>query len=447
MTVNTIRSSAPSSSTGPNGPDGDYGPYSIHNNWRVSNDLPEFDPSACPPKPINRNWLTELLAKYPNATTPSNLKGKALVVAPMVDQSDLPFRLQCRKYGANICVTPMIHARLFQENDRYRSKFLCDDLPKLDRPVIAQLCGPDPMILLKTALEVAPFVDGIDLNCGCPQGIAKRGLYGAFLLEEPELLVRIVQTLVQNLDIPVCVKVRLLPTGLDDSLQLYTKLVDCGISMLTIHGRTRLATNYSTGAADWDSIKQAVDLLGHRLPILANGGIANLKDVRDCLHHTGADGVMSSEAILEYPPLFCDENFHLGYRSGPGRLELAREYLELAKQYPPDQGGQGSGFKSIRAHIHKFIHADLQLSPEFRTQCVNAEEWEQLESCLDSLQQLHTQNNHSIKDEKLHWYRRHQDRDVPEQSQGVRHVEIAEDTADCLGGLFGAEDNDDDDDY
>lgn len=439
MTITTASTSTPPSRSS-NLPNNDYGPYSIHNNWRVPGALP--DAPTTPPKPINRYWIQELLLKYPNPNTPSDLKTKALIVAPMVDQSDLPFRLQCRKYGSNLCFTPMIHSRLFQENEKYRAKFMCDHLPNADRPVIAQLCGPDPQILLKTALELAPFVDGIDLNCGCPQGIAKRGLYGAFLLEEPELLLCIVQTLVHNLSIPVSVKVRLLPTGsLDDSLALYTRLADAGISLLTVHGRTRLQTNAQTGAADWDAIRRVVRHLGHRIPIFANGGIHSLQTVRSCLDTTGADGVMSSEAILEYPALFVDEAFPRR-RTGPGRLALAREYLDWARQYPPECGGQGSGFKTIRGHVHKFIHADLQVYPEFRAICVEAEEVEQLEECLTALEKLHAKHNHVVADEKLHWYRRHQDRDIPVQSHGVKYVEISEDTGDCLGGLFGDCDDD-----
>ena len=95
--------------------------------------------------------------------------------------------------------------------------------------------------------------------------------------------------------------------------------------------------------------------------------------------------------------------------------------------------------------MHKLIHADLQLCPEFRAVCVEAEEVRQLEECLAALAALHAAHGHVVEDEKLHWYRRHQDREVPVLSQGVKYVEIAEDTADCLGGLFGLEDDDDED--
>jgi hypothetical protein len=106
-------------------------------------------------------------------TTPSDLQDKILAVAPMVDQSDLPFRLLCRKYGSNLAWTPMIHCKCFQEKEVYRTKFfdLVKGTPPQDRPLIAQLCGSDLQLVLKTAKQLEPFVDGIDLNCGCPQSV------------------------------------------------------------------------------------------------------------------------------------------------------------------------------------------------------------------------------------------------------------------------------------
>ena len=118
------------------------------------------------PLPVDRQWISKLLDKYPNPK--SRISNKALVVAPMVDQSDLPFRMLCRSYGANLCFTPMIHSRLLIESPRYRAKFFGKNW---DRPLIAQVCGSDPDTVLQAAQLLEPFVDGIDINCGCPQGI------------------------------------------------------------------------------------------------------------------------------------------------------------------------------------------------------------------------------------------------------------------------------------
>ena len=92
------------------------------------------------------------------------------MVAPMVDQSDYAFRILTRRYGANFTVTPMINAGLLVKQPGYQTKFIPTSRCPADRPVLAQLCGHDPFILEEAARRMMPFVDGIDLNCGCPQG-------------------------------------------------------------------------------------------------------------------------------------------------------------------------------------------------------------------------------------------------------------------------------------
>ena len=457
--------------------------------------------SSCPrqpPLPVDRDWIKKLLLEtYPASSDqsrpPHNRDGTALVVAPMVDQSDLPFRLLCRRYGANLCYTPMIHAGLLVRSEQYRNKFLprgphnnhiattTDDntqLPLLDRPLIGQLCGHDPATVLAAAQLLAPYVDGIDLNCGCPQNIARRGKYGAYLLEQEQILVPLVRHLAQHLRIPFSIKVRLLPAPFrnfhinnhhhnqnptstistttttkdeddeddddDDtnqdatdfdiataSLQLYGKLVEAGVHLLTIHGRTRHQKQDLIGRADWTTIKKAVELYGHQIPIFANGSIESYEDIAECFRYTKVDGVMSSEAVLEYPPIFYKvpqttrattataigtggestktETETKGCRT-IGRLQLAKEYLELAQQYPPEQGGQGSGLKCIRGHIHRFLHEELQQHVEFRQKVIAdksfAELYDSVHTICPTLQQAQ-ESPHSIATETLSWYHRH----------------------------------------
>ena len=103
------------------------------------------------------------------------------LVAPMVDQSELPFRMLTRRYGAQLCWTPMFHARHFATDENYRKRMFTPC--QADRPLIVQFAANDPDFLLQAVKYVEKDCDAIDLNCGCPQGIAKKGNYGAYLLE------------------------------------------------------------------------------------------------------------------------------------------------------------------------------------------------------------------------------------------------------------------------
>ena len=420
------------------------------------------------PIPIDRQWISKLLKKYPNPNTRN--PDKALVVAPMVDQSDLPFRMLCRRYGANLCYTPMIHSKLVLTSKAYREKFTGTWI-NADRPLIAQLCGSDPDAMLEAARLVEPYVDGIDINCGCPQGIAKRGDYGAFLLEQEEKLLTLVKHLVKHLTIPLTVKVRLLPDPetnphkLNDpshipfdtpgaSLKLYGKLVDAGIHLLTIHGRTRKQKQDLTGSSDWETIRKAVELYGDKIPIFANGSIETYEDVEACLQQTNCDGVMSSESLLEYPPIFY--KIPQTPQRTIGRLQLSKEYVQWAKEYPPEKGGQGSGLKCIRAHLHRFLHKDLQ-DLEFRKKIVYDKTLEEMEDSIAICERKHQEENHSVAEEKLSWYRRHRDakmqRDNIKNNNGAEmdneDDEEVDECGDCYtgGNMFGSGDGSDDGDY
>jgi len=411
-----------------------------------------------PSKRFPRNWLKNLLIQAKVNQHPLDpdpiLTNKALVVAPMVDQSDLPFRLLCRKYGSNLCFTPMIHAKMFLDKSLgYRAKFwnLADGTPKEDRPLVAQFCSSDPDALLTAAGMIQHQVDAIDLNCGCPQTIARRGGYGAFLLENEAVLLNVVRTLSSQLDIPITVKVRLLPSGVEDSLKLYQKLVEAGASMITLHGRNRFQKGQETGKANWDAIARVVETIGEQVPVLANGSIANLKDVKDCLRHTNTDGIMSSEAVLEYPAMFLGEQVLDPYKRTIGRIALVNEFLDICEKYPPNKGGQGSGLKCIRVHLHRMLHADLQDDSELRKKLVFAKDIAAIRNIVHKLEEMQHQNKHKVENEEASWYIRHRIVDnefnVPksrlawEKTKIVKCVELDDETAGAIMNMFG--DNED----
>jgi len=277
------------------------------------------------------------------------------VAAPMVDQSELAFRMLCRRYGTQLAYTPMLHSRLFATSQKYRKEqwMTCQE----DRPLFAQFCGDDPDTLLAAAQQLpAGSFDAVDLNLGCPQGIARRGHYGAFLLSERDLLEAIVRRLDSELPVPVTVKMRLLAADdLQETLALASALEAAGASAICLHGRTKEMKGQFTGPCNWDAIAAVRRRVN--VPVIANGGIQTYQDVVKCFEATGCDAVMSSEALLETPSLFGEATG----RPPVTQEDLALEYLELARLHKAQP-------KCVKAHLFHFLYAGLQLHTDLRSQ-------------------------------------------------------------------------------
>jgi len=333
------------------------------------------------------------------------------VLAPMVGASERAFRLLSLECGAQLCVTPMIHARMFGSCPKVRADVLRDVEASAelgDRPLLAQLCGDDAETLLNCARAIAPHVDGVDLNLGCPQGIAKRGHYGAFLLEEPDLVCGIVRHLSQHLDVPVSCKIRLLdPEDPASTCVLARRLVEAGASLVTLHGRTKEMKGQAVGEANWAAVRTVLGSLQGAVPTLANGGVESFEDLASCLDATGACGVMTSEAALEDPAVF----------DGVGRtpVELADRYLTLAERYPP------AHISILKGHVHKLLFRKLQAPG--REGC---RERVSHAACLDDLRAVVDELRDDVCDDAGSWYRRVK---VAAESETVDDVD--------LGGLFG----------
>lgn len=261
-----------------------------------------------------------------------------------------------RKYGAQLCYTPMLHSRMFADGEGYRREFFSPH-PE-DRPLVVQFCGNDPEILLRAAKYVENDCDAVDINFGCPQGIAKKGKYGSFLLEKTELIRSLVTTLHQNLKVPVTCKMRCLPNEAD-TIALAKVMEASGCAMLVVHGRCREHKKQDVGPANWTIIKKIKESLS--IPVIANGGMATYEDCIRCLEYTGCDGVMSSESILEYPALFDQQNLCWDLD------KLSLEYLECVEKYPGE-----ADLKNVRSHLHKFLYTGLKVHTDLRDRLSDA---------------------------------------------------------------------------
>jgi tRNA-dihydrouridine synthase 1 len=325
------------------------------------------------------------------------------IVAPMVNQSELAFRLLCRRYGATLAYTPMLDSKQFASSETYRRQNFASC--QQDRPLIVQFCGHDPSALLEAAKLVQGSCDAIDLNLGCPQGIARKGRYGSFLLEDTELVLKIVKHLSANINIPFTCKIRKF-IDTDRTIQLVKDLEKAGCSMLTVHGRTKEQKGRDTGVCDWDIIKRVKEAVS--IPVYANGAIHTMEDVKECLAATGCDGVMTSEAILENPDLFdpvgadCHKdtsapNAISEYQKRQGRM--AKEYVKLASIYSPHM------LSAAKAHLFKILFVGLQEHTDLRAQLGSSKTMEDHQAVTHELVDNRVWKNVGTIDST--WYYRH----------------------------------------
>ncbi|KAF9551057.1 tRNA-dihydrouridine(16/17) synthase [NAD(P)(+)]-like protein [Mortierella hygrophila] len=279
------------------------------------------------------------------------------VIAPMVDQSELAWRVLSRRYGADLCYTPMFNAKLFAKDVKYRDEHwagLKDGLggggPN-DRPLVVQFCANEPEYLLQSALLVAPYCDAVDINLGCPQHIARRGHYGSFLMEDWPLISSLISTLHKSLPIPVTAKIRVFPEA-EKTVEYAKMVVAAGAQILVVHGRLREMKGHLTGVADWEKIRLVQEAVGHLVPVIANGNILYHEDIADCIEKTGCAGVMSAEGSLYNPAIFTPGH--------PESWRLAEEYLTICDELD-------TKIAYVRGHLFKIFRPSLNVHVDLRS--------------------------------------------------------------------------------
>ena len=280
-----------------------------------------------------------------------DLGERPVFLAPMEDVTDPAFRLMCKRFGADMVYTEFVSsdALVRSVNSTMRKLNISDE----ERPVAIQIYGKniDAMVEAARMVEQAG-PDVIDLNFGCPvKKVAGKGA-GAGLLRDIPKMLEITKAVVDAVKLPVTVKTRL---GWDDNskiiVQLAEQLQDCGISALTIHGRTR-AQMY-TGDADWTLIGEVKNNPRMHIPIIGNGDITTPEHAKECFDKYGVDAIMIGRASFGRPWIFKEVKHYL--QTGELLPPLSAEWrLNVLRQEVLDSVNlldERRGILHVRRHI------------------------------------------------------------------------------------------------
>lgn len=248
----------------------------------------------------------------------------------MVRYSKLPFRLLIREYNVDVTYTPMILASEFIRSQTARdSDFTTNDLerqPTKDgrgHALIAQFASSSPEEFARAVDLISPWVDGVDLNCGCPQSWAIKEGIGCSLMENPEAVAEMVRAARARLGSSKSVSVKIrIQKDLEQTLRWVKTVEAAGVDYITVHGRTR--SQRSSTPPIYEAIRRVKDVA--TVPIFANGDVYSAPDVKRVIALTQTDGVMAARGILENPALFA------GYDVTPA--ECVRAFIRHAVRCP-----------------------------------------------------------------------------------------------------------------
>jgi len=307
-----------------------------------------------------------------------------LLLAPMEDVSDPPFRAVCKDNGADLMYTEFISSEgLIRDAIKSRKKL---DIFDYERPIGIQIFGGDEESLALAAkiVEVTQ-PDLLDINFGCPvKKVALKGA-GAGVLRDLDLMVRLTDAVVKSTSLPVTVKTRL---GWDDSTknieEVAERLQDVGIQALAIHGRTRM--QLYKGEADWTLIGKVKNNPRIKIPIFGNGDIDSPEKALAYKNRYGVDGIMIGRAAIGYPWIFREiKHFfetgqHLNPPSVEERVAVCRKHLRRSIE----RKNPVVGINEMRRHYANYLKG-LPNIKEFRNQLVTLKTEEEINAVLDQV--------------------------------------------------------------
>lgn len=302
------------------------------------------------------------------------------MLAPMAGVTDLPFRVLCKRMGADLTFTEMVSAKGLQYKNTRTQELL--ETAQEERPCGVQLFGSEPELLARTARELAEEYAGklklIDLNMGCPAHKIVSNGEGSALMKTPALAARIIEAVAKACPLPVSVKFR---KGWDDgqvNAVPFAKMAqESGAAAICVHGRTR-AQQYS-GRADWGIIGEVKAAV--HIPVWGNGDIFSAADALNMRAQTGCDGVLVARGAQGNPFIFREiagalQGEHIPPATPAQRVELALEHARMQQAYH----GQ-HGIIEMRKHIAWYLKG-MRGAAQLRTRVNAASSLAELEALL-----------------------------------------------------------------
>lgn len=307
-----------------------------------------------------------------------------LLLAPMEDVSDPPFRRLCKMHGADMLYSEFISSEgLIRDAIKSKMKL---DIFDYERPVGIQIFGGDEEAMAMSAKIVETVnPDVLDINFGCPvKKVVTKGA-GAGVLKDVDLMIRLTKAVIDNTNLPVTVKTRL---GWDDTSinidEVAERLQDIGVQALSIHGRTR-AQLYK-GEADWTHIARVKENPRITMPIFGNGDVDSPEKALEYRNKYGVDGIMIGRAAIGYPWIFNEIKhfFETGEHLAPptiaDRVEAARNHLQWSTEWK----GERLGIVEMRRHYTNYFKG-IPHFKEYRTQLVTNDNLEELYGVFNSI--------------------------------------------------------------
>ena len=312
-----------------------------------------------------------------------------LLLAPMEDVSDPPFRALCKKHGADLMYTEFISSEgLIRDAIKSRKKL---EFFEYERPIGIQIFGGDEEAMAMSAKIVdAVQPDLVDINFGCPvKKVVCKGA-GAAVLKDIELMVRLTKAVVKSTHLPVTVKTRL---GWDESsiniIEVAERLQDVGVLALAIHGRTR-AQLYK-GEANWTMIEKVKNNPRIHIPVFGNGDINTPEKALEYKTKYGVDGIMIGRAAIGYPWVFNEikhfmkTGLHLAPPTVADRVDAVKEHLQKSLEWK----GPKEGIFEMRPHYANYFRG-IPNFKEFRMKLVTLNEGSEVFEVLEDVKEFYT---------------------------------------------------------